>query len=201
MKSFLLTYWDHQGRRKAIRCLCQQVFWKQMCQEPRLFCWSRSFVSMVHFRVLAHLLTGPLSEKLISRALIFIWAHGYVKTLTCISVLCAPDFSRSNRIESLTSYWSPIWVPERTGDVSKITQQCWSSPLLSFGPALAVIPPWNIWSLFQNFPCLSSTFPVRRNLIMCAKRHSPNDFPATISSSVPELLSLKYGLKIIPNNF
>lgn len=55
---------------------------------------------------MAHCLIDPLSEKLINDALIFVEPMGVLGYFICISGLCAPDFSKSNLVQSLTIYRS-----------------------------------------------------------------------------------------------
>lgn len=205
MKSFLPTYWDHQGRKEAITYLYQQMFWSQ---EPERKLNGTPLVLFPFFKFpghISHLLINSSSEKLICCVWSFVWANGYIKTgvpnlwdPTCAWIIPKPSFPLSpwkncfpgnrflmpKRLEmaALKIYFHlppvctrPIRSPRysnqnpesQNGEAmhprSHSLQRAKS--LISFGPALSIIPLWNVKSLFENCLGLISTFPLSRILI------------------------------------
>lgn len=176
------------------------MFWGQICQEPeRKSNGVPPFCCCCHcfkfpWRLLeltAHPLIEPLTEKFINYVLTFVWANGYVQIISF-------HLSRIFPVLHITDAEpeSQQWSPSPTSHSNGVRR-----PRLSFGPALSTTPLYTVWSLFLNCLCLRSVVSICRGLITSKKQQlltlSLPPFPHVL----PELLILKHGLKILPNNF
>ena len=172
-----------------------------MCQEPeRKSNWAPPFIVVAVFSTfpwhtwesMPHLLIAPLSEKLINCVPTVVWANGCVKIFLFSCLLGALDFPKSNLIQSPTCCWSSARVPERRCDSAKLTQQ-WSAKSCSLFRSSSS-PPYH-FELFEAYfktSCVSCPYCPYGGVWLQAKSNTPNFIIfATISSSVPKLLTLK----------